>query len=205
VTAVYRTGQSPPSPEASAITAKLGRALQPQVIHFGPLASHAVGVSFAVSASASSGLQVSFSSDTPHVCTVSGSTVRTVAAGRCEIRASQAGNADFQLAADVIQGFTVTSGFTPHHGQAVQSTGPRALVVVLLAASILALLAAGLMIIRHRSHSRPPATQAASVRAEAQEGPPAAVHIRVAGTDTHVVRIEPHTGAHSTMIKEVQS
>lgn len=186
----------------------LTSALKPQVVRFGPPASHAVGVSFTVSASVSSGPPVSFSSDTPHVCAMSGSTVRTQAAGRCEIRASQGRNTHFQPAADVIQGFTVSaaSRFTPNHRRAERSTGPRTLAAVLLAVGILALLAAELKVIRHRLHARPPPTQAARIWAEPQQGPPAAVHIRVTGTRaTHAVRIEPHPGTGSAMIKVVQS
>ena len=121
VTAVYRGGQSPAAPEASATTASVKSTPQPQVVSFSPLASHAVGVSFTVSASASSGLPVSFDSQTPHVCAVSGSTVTTLAAGQCDIQAAQAGNADFHPAAVVIQGFTVTAASGP-----TSSSTPRA-------------------------------------------------------------------------------
>ena len=213
VTAVYRTGQSPPSREASATTANLTGAPEPQAVHFGPLASHPVGTGFTVSATASSGLPVSFSSDTPRICAVSGSAVRTLAAGRCEIRAAQGGNADFQPAADVIQGFTVSpaGGFTTGTPTG-RGTGPGKLIVILLAvaillaAGILALAAAGMRVIRRRPRSLPPTAQAAAIQAKPQPGPPAAIHIRVTGTDaTHAVRIEPCPGTRSTTIEEVQS
>lgn len=216
VTAVYGTGQSPASIEASATTENSTRPLEPQVVRFGPLATRRAGVSFTVAASASSGLPVSFSSDTPHVCAVSGSTVRTLAAGRCEIRASQGGNASFQSAADVVQGFTVSAAGvrTASPTPAAGSTGPGALVVILLTAGIIALLAAGVIallaagrvVARRRPHPRPLTTQAASVRAERQQGPPAAVHLRVTGPDPGpAVRIEPRPGTRSTTIEEVQS
>jgi hypothetical protein len=61
-----------------------------------------------VSATASSGLAVSFSSGTPAVCAVSGSTVTLGAAGVCSIVASQAGNTDYAAASPVTESFTVT-------------------------------------------------------------------------------------------------
>jgi hypothetical protein len=225
VTAVYRSGQSPASAEASATTGSTSGAPEPQVVSFPPLASQAVGVSFTVSASASSGLPVSFGSETPRVCAVSGSTVRTLVAGQCDIQASQGGNADFQPAAAVIQGFTVTAagvlttsptpsatadgGPTPSIKPIAAGTGPGRLVVILLVAAILllagilALLAARLSVARSRPRTRPPATQAARIQAERQPGPPPAVHIRFTGTEaTHAVRIEPRPGARSTTIEE---
>jgi hypothetical protein len=57
--------------------------------------------SFSVSATASSNLTVSFDSDTPSVCTVSGTTVTPVATGTCTIRASQPGNTNYNAAPDV--------------------------------------------------------------------------------------------------------
>ena len=214
VTAIYRSGQSPPSREASATTDKPSTALKAQVVYFAPLASHAVGVSFTVSASASSGLAVSFGSDTPRVCFVTGSTVRTLVAGRCEIQASQGGDAGFQPAAGVIRGFTVNAvgASSPTPKPTALSTGPGTLVPILLVVAILlmvgtlALLAARLRATRHQLHSRPPTPQAARIQTEPQLGPPAAVHIRVTGTDaTHAVRIEPRPGTRRTTIEEVQS
>jgi hypothetical protein len=62
---------------------------------------------FSLSATSDSGLAVSFSSNTPGVCTVSGSTVTVVAGGGCSITASQAGNAAYAAAAPVTVTFTV--------------------------------------------------------------------------------------------------
>jgi hypothetical protein len=79
-----------------------------QTITFNALGNKVYGdPPFGVSASASSGLVVSFSSDTPGVCTVSGTTVTIVVPGTCTIRASQGGNADWNAAPDVTQSFTV--------------------------------------------------------------------------------------------------
>ena len=80
-----------------------------QTITFGSLASQVFGTSpFAVSATASSGLAVGFSSQTTAVCTVSGTTVTLVGAGTCTIQATQTGNANYAAATPVSQSFTVT-------------------------------------------------------------------------------------------------
>ncbi|OQX04579.1 MAG: hypothetical protein BWK73_35835 [Thiothrix lacustris] len=81
-----------------------------QTINFGALGNKTLGnADFAISASASSGLAVSFSSQTPSVCSVAGTSVHLVAAGTCTIRASQAGNATYSAAVDVDQSFTVSA------------------------------------------------------------------------------------------------
>ena len=80
-----------------------------QTISFGPLPDGTVGdPDFTVSATASSGLAVSFSASGQ--CTVTGTTVHlTGAAGSCTITASQGGNANFTAAADVPQTFSITT------------------------------------------------------------------------------------------------
>jgi hypothetical protein len=50
---------------------------------------------------------VTFASTTTSICTVSGSTVTGVALGTCTITANQAGNANYNAAAQVTQSFTV--------------------------------------------------------------------------------------------------
>src|SRR5215472_9335328 len=69
-----------------------------------------VGVPVTLSASATSGLSVSFTSDTPLVCTVSRSTVTTTAPGTCVITASQGGSKDYAPAPDVARSFPVKTG-----------------------------------------------------------------------------------------------
>ncbi|MBB5209465.1 choice-of-anchor J domain-containing protein [Chiayiivirga flava] len=82
--------------------------LTDQTITFDPLPDVAITAgTVTVSATASSGLPVSFSSDTPAVCTVAGNTVTLVTVGTCSIRASQAGNGTFAPAPDVVQSFEV--------------------------------------------------------------------------------------------------
>ena len=61
-----------------------------------------------VSATASSGLPVSFSSTTTPVCTVSGTAVTLVTPGTCTIQADQAGNGSFNAAPAVPRSFTVS-------------------------------------------------------------------------------------------------
>jgi hypothetical protein len=80
----------------------------PQTITFGPLATKTVGdFSFAISATASSGLPVTFSSDNTAVAAVAGNTVEIIGAGTCNIIASQAGNASFGPAPNVSQPLVV--------------------------------------------------------------------------------------------------
>jgi len=91
-----------------------------QTIAFGPLSSQVYGAApFTVSATASSGLSVSFNSQTTSVCTVSGATVTLVSAGTCTIQATQAGNSTYTAAAAVSQSFTVLPG--PAAGISVSS------------------------------------------------------------------------------------
>ena len=83
-------------------------ALTAQTITFANPGGKTYGVApFAVSATASSGLTVSFASTTTPVCTVSGTTVTIIASGTCTIQASQAGNATYAAAPNVNQSFTI--------------------------------------------------------------------------------------------------
>src|SRR5206468_7583890 len=67
------------------------------------------GAVLALAATASSGLAVSFSSLTPAVCAVSGTTATMIAIGSCTIRASQAGDASYAPAPNVDRSFSVVS------------------------------------------------------------------------------------------------
>lgn len=81
-----------------------------QTITFGALGNKTLGdADFTISASTSSGLPVSFSSQTSDVCAVAGANVHLIAIGTCVIRASQAGSTTYGAAADVEQGFTVNA------------------------------------------------------------------------------------------------
>jgi len=81
-----------------------------QTIAVGPLSNVALGAApFSLTATASSGLAVSFASTTAGICTVSGTTVTLVSTGSCSITASQAGGANYLAAPTVSQAFYVTS------------------------------------------------------------------------------------------------
>ncbi len=83
-------------------------AIANQTITFGALANQTYGAApFMVSATASSGLPVSFASLTSTVCTVSGTTVTLVQTGTCTIQATQAGNTAYAAAPPVNQSFQV--------------------------------------------------------------------------------------------------
>jgi hypothetical protein len=80
-----------------------------QTISFGAIANQtAGGAPASLSATASSGLAVAFSSLTTAVCSVVGATVTPIAIGTCTVRAAQAGNANYAAAASVDQSFGVT-------------------------------------------------------------------------------------------------
>ena len=80
-----------------------------QTITFGALADKTFGdADFSVSATASSGLAVSFAAEGS--CNVDGTTVHLTGAGTCTITASQAGDGAHYPATDVPQSFDITKG-----------------------------------------------------------------------------------------------
>jgi hypothetical protein len=81
-----------------------------QAITFGQPPAAAVGQVVPLSASTTSGLEVSFSSDAPSVCTVSGTTVTTTTAGTCAVTAAQAGDSHYLAAQEIAQSFQVHTG-----------------------------------------------------------------------------------------------
>ena len=82
---------------------------QAQTISFGAIANRPLGTAAVVlSASATSGLPVVFSSLTPAVCTVSGTSATLVAVGTCQVAANQPGDAVWAAAPQVVQSFSVT-------------------------------------------------------------------------------------------------
>jgi hypothetical protein len=73
-----------------------------QTINFGALPNKRFGdPPFRISATSSSGLPVTFSAS--GACTLAGNTVTLTGTGRCSIKASQAGNTNYNRASDVIQ------------------------------------------------------------------------------------------------------
>ncbi|MBI2764162.1 MAG: S8 family serine peptidase, partial [Chloroflexi bacterium] len=86
-------------------------AKQAQTITFAALGGKTYGdAPFTVSATASSGLPVTFSTSTTSVCTAggaNGATITIIAAGICTVNANQAGNASYNAAPQVQRIFTV--------------------------------------------------------------------------------------------------
>ena len=80
---------------------------RPQTITFGAIAVQTVGTPLTLSAAASSGLAVAFSSNTTAVCMVSGTTATFLTSGTCTIQATQPGNTIYAAATPVSQSFTV--------------------------------------------------------------------------------------------------
>jgi hypothetical protein len=77
-----------------------------QTISFGPLAGKTYGdPPFTVSATASSGLPVGFT--TSGTCTIAGTTVTITGAGSCTVTASQPGGSNYNAAPDVPQSFSI--------------------------------------------------------------------------------------------------
>jgi GH18 family chitinase len=82
--------------------------LTAQTITFNNPGSQTVGTSLTLVATASSGLPVSFASQTTSVCTVSGTTATFITTDTCTIQATQAGNATYAAATPVSQSFMVS-------------------------------------------------------------------------------------------------
>src|SRR6266545_3159442 len=165
-----------------------------QTITFSQPPAAKVGAPVTLSASATSGLPVTFASDTPPVCTVSGSTAMTVTPGTCTITASQGGSARYAPATGVTQSFQVNP---------VASKAAGAL-VILLAAAVLAA-AGGALVVRRLRRSRPPSAPEPIVRVVPDAGPPGLMSVHDTGTAvTHTVRIEPSPGTSITTIEEAR-
>ena len=96
---------------------------QDQVIDFTQPPTQGVGVNYTLDATASSGLPVTFASNTMGVCTVSGDVVTIIAEGTCSITASQSGNTSWNAAT------TVTRTFTVIPGQVISFTTPATMTV----------------------------------------------------------------------------
>jgi hypothetical protein len=87
----------------------VGLGAQPQTIDFpDPGERHIATSPLELAASASSGLPVSYASDTPEVCEVTGTVATLLQEGTCTITASQPGNDSYFPAKDVTQSFEVT-------------------------------------------------------------------------------------------------
>jgi len=92
---------------AKSVTQSITVSGDTQTITFPSIATQIVGNRLTLSASASSGLAVSFTSATPSICLVSGTTATLLADGVCKISASQSGSTTFAAATPVSQSFSV--------------------------------------------------------------------------------------------------
>jgi hypothetical protein len=111
-----------------------------QTISFAALPDQALGGgTVSLSASATSGLPVQFTSQTPSTCSVSGNTVTLVAFGLCSIAADQAGGGNYAAAPTVIRSFNVTGAASGSGNDADVPVPPWAL--LLLSLGLLAALA----------------------------------------------------------------
>jgi hypothetical protein len=105
--AITVTGYTAPSvnytvTQPTGLTADITKA--DQTITFGALASKSFGdADFSLTATASSGLSVSYTSSLTSVATVSGSTVHIAGVGSTDITASQSGDGNYNAAPNVIQ------------------------------------------------------------------------------------------------------
>ena len=129
ITAVYGGDTDFLTSTSSAVNQVVNQATQ--TITFTSTApSNAVvaGPTYTVSATASSGLAVTFTIDATatSVCSISGSTVSFLAAGTCVIDANQAGNASYSAAPQVQQSFAVGKN---NQTIAFTSTAPSTAVV----------------------------------------------------------------------------
>jgi DNA-binding beta-propeller fold protein YncE len=91
----------------SILLSGIGTGSTPQSITFGSIPAQSVNSILALTATASSGLPVSFTSTTPAICTVTGTTASLLASGTCTIQANQGGSSVYAAAPAVTQSFTV--------------------------------------------------------------------------------------------------
>ena len=105
VSATNNSGESLPSAPSAAVTP-----LGAQAIVFANPGPQTFGTSPTLSASASSGLPISWSSNTPSVCVVSGSSVLTLlSVGTCTVSALQPGNGVFAAASPIARTFAIAA------------------------------------------------------------------------------------------------
>ena len=87
--------------------------LTAQTITFANPGAQTVGTPLTLSATATSGLAVTFTSTTTGVCTVAGATATFVTTGSCTIDANQVGNSTYAAATMVPQSFAVNAALAP--------------------------------------------------------------------------------------------
>ena len=117
VTATNSAGTSSASSASAAVTPQA-----PQTITFANPGSKILGTPVTLTATASSGLTVTFTSSTPGICSVTpGGAVSSISAGVCTINANQAGNTNYAAATTVTQSFSFVPG--SYSGPTSQGTG----------------------------------------------------------------------------------
>jgi uncharacterized protein YhjY with autotransporter beta-barrel domain len=124
VTATNSAGTGAASAASNSATPAAG-----QTITFSNPGTQNFGTSPTLTATATSGLAVTFTSSTTGVCTItSGGALTTVSAGTCTIDANQAGNAAYQPAPQISQSFTIAAVVpgAPAIGTATTSSGQAA-------------------------------------------------------------------------------
>jgi sugar lactone lactonase YvrE len=78
-----------------------------QTITFTAIPAQTLGTTLTLTATATSGLAVKYTSSSPTICTVSGATATLLAYGSCNLTATQPGNGVYAAAANVQQSFAV--------------------------------------------------------------------------------------------------
>ncbi len=91
VRAINGVGTGAPSAASNAVTPKAS-----QSVNFTTVTDQVIGATVTLSASASSGNSVSFSSSTPAICSVTGSQAKMLAVGTCTLGADAAGNSTYE-------------------------------------------------------------------------------------------------------------
>lgn len=116
VTGSLSLNSDSPGAPPSVSLAGIGANSTGQIINFGAQAPQTFvsGGTFAVTplATASSGLAVTYTSNTPGVCTVAGTTVTMVTVGTCTVAANQAGDGTYAAAAPVTQSVNITQALS---------------------------------------------------------------------------------------------
>jgi hypothetical protein len=108
VTGTTSVSHSADSGEITAVFPATTKATQ-TITFATPSAMTVGGSTQTVSPTASSSLTVTLTSTTTSICTVAGFVITAVGAGTCSISASQAGNANYEAASDVIRTFALTA------------------------------------------------------------------------------------------------
>ncbi|HUB52214.1 MAG TPA: hypothetical protein VL986_08710, partial [Terracidiphilus sp.] len=98
-----------------------------QTIAFPSTPPQLANSTFTLAATSSSGLPITYTSTTPSICTISGSTANPLAAGDCGIHASQPGNSLYAAASTVSRNIQIVKAsqiitFTPMPAQPANTT-----------------------------------------------------------------------------------